>query len=117
MAQVLRISCCRQIHWTNHNAAGGLFRARRRLPPSNNEWGPLTDIPDYVIIGKPTPRFTSVGQKRRAINQFNFANEVIRLTSEMKRTQEKYTQEKELEEKIDETLKEKCLRPKGTKGV
>nr|CAH8864560.1 unnamed protein product [Trichobilharzia regenti] len=66
---------------------------------------------------KTKPRFTSVGQKRRAINQFNFASEVIRLTSEMKRTQEKYKQEKELEEKIEETLKGKCLQPKGTKEV
>ncbi|KAA0196721.1 hypothetical protein FBUS_01343 [Fasciolopsis buskii] len=54
-------------------SAAGLFRARRRLPPGNNEWGPLTDLPDYSVIGKKTPVYTSEGQRKRAIRNYLYA--------------------------------------------
>ncbi|CAH8594309.1 unnamed protein product [Heterobilharzia americana] len=117
MAHLLKSLRTRRLHSTINYSAGGLFRARRRLPPSGNEWGPLTDIPDYTIIEKPNPRFTSVGQCRRAIEQYNFANDVVRLTSEMKQTQERYIENKKFEREIVDKLKKECLKPKGNKDI
>ncbi|TGZ63373.1 hypothetical protein CRM22_006972 [Opisthorchis felineus] len=69
----LNLALARSFHCSRILSSGGLFRARRRLPPSNNEWGPLTDRPDFSVIGKPDPRFTSEGQRRRAIKNYQFA--------------------------------------------
>ncbi len=55
---------------------------RRGLPAANNEWGPLTDLPDYSFPGKRNfkllivlsdgrvPKITTVGQRRRIIDQY-----------------------------------------------
>ncbi|KAH8873193.1 39S ribosomal protein L52 [Schistosoma japonicum] len=115
MVHILRFTLIRQLHSANRLEAGGVFRARRRLPPSNNEWGPLTDLPDYTVIGKANPQFTSEGQRRRAIRQFNVATKIIQLVGEMNKTQAKYAENKEFE-KIDiESLQDNRLREKGNK--
>ncbi|KAK4468940.1 hypothetical protein MN116_007605 [Schistosoma mekongi] len=113
MARVLRFILVRQLHSANCLEAGGVFRARRRLPPSNNEWGPLTDLPDYTVIGKANPQFTSEGQRRRAIRQYEVANKIIQLVGEMNDTQAKYAENKESGKIDSESFKENCLREKG----
>ncbi|CAH8545289.1 unnamed protein product [Schistosoma turkestanicum] len=117
MAHTLRFLVLRQLHSTPTLQAGGLFRARRRLPPANNEWGPLTDLPDYVVIGKASPQFTSAGQRRRAVQQYKTADQIVRLLGEMKETQEKHLRDKEFEERNKKILKEQCLREKGNSSV
>ncbi|CAH8632906.1 unnamed protein product [Schistosoma rodhaini] len=117
MARVLRFFTARQIHLTAGPQAGGLFRARRRLPPSNNEWGPLTDLPDYTVIGKANPQFTSQGQRRRAIKQYKVSTKIIQLIGEMKETQEKYVKNMEMEEINTKILKQQCLREKGNRSA
>ncbi|CAH8609673.1 unnamed protein product [Schistosoma curassoni] len=117
MARVLRFITVRQIHQTADLQAGGLFRARRRLPPSNNEWGPLTDLPDYIVIGKANPQFTSQGQRRRAIQQYEVSNKIIQLVGEMKETQEKHARNMGMKESNTKILKQQCLREKGNRSA
>ncbi|CAH8609678.1 unnamed protein product [Schistosoma curassoni] len=111
MARVLRFITVRQIHQTADLQAGGLFRA------SNNEWGPLTDLPDYIVIGKANPQFTSQGQRRRAIQQYEVSNKIIQLVGEMKETQEKHARNMGMKESNTKILKQQCLREKGNRSA
>ncbi|THD28098.1 hypothetical protein D915_001057 [Fasciola hepatica] len=73
----------RQLYTSCPLSAAGIFRARRRLPPSNTEWGPLTDLPDYTVLGKASPVYTSEGQRKRAIRNYLFSKDVVTLTKNM----------------------------------
>ncbi|KAF6780422.1 39S ribosomal protein L52 [Paragonimus kellicotti] len=104
----------RPFHLSSNSSAGGLFRAKRRLPVSNNEWGPLTDLPDFSIIGKPGPRFTSEGQRRRAIRNYKYASDIMRLSNEISETKSKFVEGKRQKEALHRRTEEECLKPKGS---
>ncbi|KAF5398632.1 39S ribosomal protein L52 [Paragonimus heterotremus] len=104
----------RPFHLSSNSSAGGLFRAKRRLPVSNNEWGPLTDLPDFSIIGKPNPRFTSEGQRRRAIRNYKYASDIMRLSNEISETKYKFVEEKWQKEAFHRKAEEGCLKSKGS---
>ncbi|KAF8566854.1 39S ribosomal protein L52 [Paragonimus westermani] len=104
----------RPFHLSPSSLAGGLFRAKRRLPVSNNEWGPLTDLPDFSIIGKPSPRFTSEGQRRRAIRNYKYVSDIVRLSNEISETKSKFVEEKRQKEAFHRRAEEECLKSKGS---
>ncbi|KAG5448237.1 hypothetical protein CSKR_200703 [Clonorchis sinensis] len=110
----LNIALARSFHCSRILPSGGLFRARRRLPPSNNEWGPLTDRPDFSVIGKPDPRFTSEGQRKRAIKNYQFANDAIRLVSEIYETKAKSEAMKRDRDSFIQQTEKLCLTRKGS---
>ncbi|CAH8587114.1 unnamed protein product [Dicrocoelium dendriticum] len=106
------LATVRTFHACTVMNSGGLFRAN--LPVNNNEWGPLTDLPDFTLLDRPSPRFTSEGQRRRAIRNYEATTSIMRLTAELSRTKAKSENDKVQQEMLTRKAEQSCLRSKGT---
>lgn len=63
-------------------AAGQKWRLRQGKARSGNEYGPLTDLPDWSYVdGRPAP--ATKGQQRRAQRQRVLNERILRLMREM----------------------------------
>ncbi|RDD44097.1 39S ribosomal protein L52, mitochondrial [Trichoplax sp. H2] len=72
----------RMLSTTSCHSAGEKWRIRRNLPRSGNEYGPLTELPDWSYAdGRPGP--ISKGQKKRDSKQQALSERVQRLLNEV----------------------------------
>ncbi|KAL7056747.1 hypothetical protein AAHC03_021102 [Spirometra sp. Aus1] len=91
--------------------AGGWYRSRRGLPAVSNEWGPLTDLPDYSFP------VTTVGQMRRASQQYEDTKRIMQLSSEICLSHEELRRQKELAECKQREFRRSLLTAKGTRKL
>uniref|UniRef100_A0A5K3F492 Large ribosomal subunit protein mL52 n=1 Tax=Mesocestoides corti TaxID=53468 RepID=A0A5K3F492_MESCO len=96
---------------------GGIFRVKRGLPASNNEWGPLTDLPDYSFLDGRIPKITSVGQKRRIIDQYMTTKQIVCLSAELHESNKKLKEQKMAAIEAEKALAEKLLKRKGSRKL
>ncbi|VDO13760.1 unnamed protein product [Rodentolepis nana] len=96
--------------------AGGVFRARRGLPPSN-EWGPLTDLPDYSFLDGRVPKVTTVGQRMRLIKQYEMTKQIVTLSSELNEANKRLLEKQDEETRRIKALSESPLKKKGSEKL
>uniref|UniRef100_A0A0X3NU65 Large ribosomal subunit protein mL52 n=1 Tax=Schistocephalus solidus TaxID=70667 RepID=A0A0X3NU65_SCHSO len=102
---------------TGKRFSGGWYRSRRGLPAMGNEWGPLTDLPDYSFPDGKIPKITTVGQGRRALQQYEYTKRIMKLSSEICLSHEEFKRQRELAECRQRELRRSLLTPKGTKNL
>ncbi|VUZ41762.1 unnamed protein product [Hymenolepis diminuta] len=95
--------------------AGGIFRARRNLPPSN-EWGPLTDLPDYSFLDGRVPKTTTLGQRKRLVKQYEMTKQIVGLSSELNEANKRLVEKQNEETKRAKVLSESTLKRKGSQS-
>ncbi|XP_013791202.1 39S ribosomal protein L52, mitochondrial-like [Limulus polyphemus] len=102
----------RSIHKSVPLFAGKKWRERNGKAPNGNEFGPLTDYPDWSyadgragLLGK--------GQKRRLVEQEGYARKVVQLLKEVDFAVEREANLKKDAEEQHQKLLEKKLKPKG----
>nr|VZI25221.1 unnamed protein product [Spirometra erinaceieuropaei] len=97
--------------------AGGWYRSRRGLPAVSNEWGPLTDLPDYSFPDGRIPKVTTVGQMGRASQQYEDTKRIMQLSSEICLSHEELRRQKELAERKQREFRRSLLTAKGTRKL
>ncbi|XP_035679273.1 39S ribosomal protein L52, mitochondrial-like [Branchiostoma floridae] len=95
-----------------HLCSGQTWRESYGLPPRKNEYGPLTDLPDWTFAdGRPAPMGTR--QLKRLKERRELAARVVSLLEEVEEGKQGFLQNLEQEaEKIAEKEKRR-LKPKG----
>ncbi|XP_019629701.1 PREDICTED: 39S ribosomal protein L52, mitochondrial-like [Branchiostoma belcheri] len=95
-----------------HLCSGETWRQSYGLPPQKNEYGPLTDLPDWTFAdGRPAPMGTR--QLKRLKERKELAARIVSLLEEVEEGKQGYLQKIEQEaEKVAEKERRR-LKPKG----
>ncbi|XP_076352546.1 mitochondrial ribosomal protein L52 isoform X1 [Tachypleus tridentatus] len=102
----------RSIHKSVHLTAGRKWRERNEEAPNGNEFGPLTDNPDWSYADGRMGRLGK-GQKRRLVEQEGYARKVVQLLKEVDFAVEREANIRKDAEEQRQKLLEKKLKPKG----
>ncbi|XP_072169602.1 large ribosomal subunit protein mL52-like [Diadema setosum] len=94
-------------------SAGKTWRERQGLARSGNEYGPLTDRPDWSYAdGRPAP--PGQGQLERKAEQRQLAERIDVLSKEMINAKKTYKAKLEAERREEEQKMMRRLKPKGS---
>ncbi|XP_071957826.1 large ribosomal subunit protein mL52-like [Antedon mediterranea] len=95
-------------------AAGKAWRESQGHARTGNEYGPLTDLPDWSFAdGRPAPMSRSIRQRQEI--QSNIAERVQMLGNEMLTAVQQTKDKKIMKEREKQILESKKLKPKGLK--
>ncbi|TMW43642.1 hypothetical protein DOY81_011280, partial [Sarcophaga bullata] len=88
------------------------WREEQGLPSNPNEFGPLTNLPDYTFLdGRATPMGSN--QKRRLIKQQEIATKIVTMSKELDMAKERYKNLQEQKEAERQKIMQAKLKPKG----
>ncbi|XP_005178355.1 large ribosomal subunit protein mL52 [Musca domestica] len=88
------------------------WREEHGLPANPNEFGPLTNLPDYTFLdGRPTPMGSN--QKKRLIKQQTIAAKIVTLNKELDMAKQRYQQLQQQEKEQRQQIMQAKLKPKG----
>lgn len=113
---VMLVACrpaTRQLSSSSPYLGGKKWRESQGLPPSGNEYGPLTDLPDWSYAdGRPAPPLPS--QLKRKEHQRELAEHIDVLAKEMLQAKVKHQEKLEAQRRGEESKAERRLKPKGS---
>ncbi|KAM7343543.1 mitochondrial ribosomal protein L52 [Cochliomyia hominivorax] len=88
------------------------WREEQGLPANPNEFGPLTNLPDYTFLdGRPTPMGSN--QKKRLMKQQEIAAKIVAMNKELDMAKKRYKQLQEQQEIERQKIMQAKLKPKG----
>lgn len=99
---------------TAQNNMWSKWRQKVGLPRAGNEYGPLTDFPDFSFAdGRPAPLL--LGQRRRRLREMENAQKIYKLVSEMDYAVDHHRNKVAEAEKNKTEILNRKFKPKGHK--
>ncbi|XP_073844870.1 mitochondrial ribosomal protein L52 [Musca autumnalis] len=105
-------SLARNISCTAKVCIDQRWREEKGLPANPNEFGPLTNLPDYTFLdGRPTPMGSN--QKKRLLKQQAMAAKIVTLNKELDMAKQRYQKLQQQEQEQRQKIMQAKLKPKG----
>ncbi|XP_065368662.1 large ribosomal subunit protein mL52 [Calliphora vicina] len=110
--QLIKSTLTRNVSCTAKLSLDQKWREEQGLPANPNEFGPLTNLPDYTFLdGRPTPMGSN--QKKRIIKQQEIAAKIVTMSKELDSAKQRYKQLQEHQQKERQSIMQAKLKPKG----
>ncbi|KAI8117147.1 39S ribosomal protein L52, mitochondrial [Lucilia cuprina] len=110
--KLIKSTMARNISCTARLALDQKWREEQGLPENPNEFGPLTNLPDYTFLdGRPTPLGSN--QRKRLIKQQEIAAKIVTMNKELDMAKQRYKQLQEQQAAERQKVMQAKLKPKG----